>query len=515
MAMDKRATMILEPGIEKYTIPGSDPRWGPSYMPIHSRSFEKLASECYVPSRLLRLIENLKPRKEGRYVHVNAVGALSAWGSNKNGDAFPKWSLLQDTPPMDILSFLNDKGISIPQEYGYKTFETYAFPFALHDNKDPLKSLGEKVTCAAYNDQMERVELIIFILESRAPDLIRRIDAGDPIPWSMGCKVPFDVCSICKNTAKNRSEYCSHLRTLMNVTLPDGRKVYALNWFPKFFDISYVISPAWTEAWSLRKIAHVENNTLFASPVASTTQLYLPSDLDFEKIASAQAKFHKAAVLKRAEEKAAEIEKRVPAERGQDNLGYDPIKPAVYKQLQSLVVDHKDAQHCLPMEELRGMKEHHSLGDILGGATACGIQFKKPEIETLTDGDADKLPDSIDFENPPNRILSVLKKWMPDRSLFDPPFAKRVIRIIRISKDAEGIDKKSSHSSSAAFNRYCELLQGVDVDKLASKANEWEILTARSPSAVDLSLVNVKTAGVGETLRAVLPFVVGAGLHKS
>jgi len=513
--MDKRATLILEPGIEKHILPASDPRWGPSYLPIHSRSFEKLASECYVPAKLLKLIGSLKPRKEGRYVHVNAVGALHAWGSNKTGDAFPKWSLQHDSPPPDILSFMNDKGLSVPTEYGLETFETYAFPFVFHDNKDPLKSIGEKVTCAAYNDQMERVELIIFILESRAPDLVRRIDAGDPIPWSMGCKVPFDVCSICKNTAKNRSEYCSHLRTLMNVTLPDGRKVYALNWFPRFFDISYVVSPAWTEAWSLRKVAHCEPSMAVATPTGSIITAFTPAELDFEKIASAQVRFHKAAVLKRAEEKAAEIDKRVPAEKGQDNLGRSPIKPAVYRQLKAIVGEHKDSQRALPIEELQGLKDKHSLGDILGGATACGIQLKKPEIEVLTDGDAKKLPDSLDFENPPRGILSVLKKWMPDRSLFDPPFAKRVIRIIRIKKDAGGIDKKSSRSSSAAYNKYCELLQGVDVDKLASKANEWEILEARSPNAVDLSLVNVKTAGVGETLRAVLPFVVGAGLHKS
>jgi len=288
-----------------------------------------------------------------------------------------------------------------------------------------------------------------------------------------------------------------------------------LNWFPRFFDISYVVSPAWTEAWSLRKVAHCEPSMAVATPTGSIITAFTPAELDFEKIASAQVRFHKAAVLKRAEEKAAEIDKRVPAEKGQDNLGRSPIKPAVYRQLKAIVGEHKDSQRALPIEELQGLKDKHSLGDILGGATACGIQLKKPEIEVLTDGDAKKLPDSLDFENPPRGILSVLKKWMPDRSLFDPPFAKRVIRIIRIKKDAGGIDKKSSRSSSAAYNKYCELLQGVDVDKLASKANEWEILEARSPNAVDLSLVNVKTAGVGETLRAVLPFVVGAGLHKS
>lgn len=510
--MNKRATLILEPGIEKHIVPASDPRWGPSYLPIHSRIFEKTASQCYIPERIIKLVEGLKPRQDGRYVHINAVGALHIWGSNKNGDAFPKWSLLHDAPPPDVISFLHDKGLSVPQEYGHETFETYAFPFVFHDNKDPLKSIGEKVTCSAYNDQMERVELIVFIMESRAPDLVRRVDAGDPIPWSMGCKVPFDVCSICKNTAKNRNEYCTHLRTLMNVTLPDGRKVYALNWFPRFFDISYVISPAWSQAYSLRKIASTGAG-VYAQPAASRQEAFMPHDLDFQKIASAQVVLHKAAVLKRAEEKSAEIEKQVPAEKGQDNLGKAPIKPVVHRELKKLVSQHKDEQPSLPLSELKGLKREHSLSDILGGATSCGIQLKSPEVEELTDGDETKLPESLDLDRPSSKIIAVFKKWMPERSLFDPPFAKRVVRVIRISGHVgNGLDKQSSASTS--FNRYCELLRKVDVDTLASRANDLEILEARDPLAVDQSLVAVKTAEMDERLRTVLPFVVGAGLQS-
>ena len=444
--------------------------------------------------------------------HAYNVAQVVCHNSNKNGDAFPKWSLVHDSPPADILSFLNDKGLSVPPEYGYETFETYAYPFVFHDNKDPLKSIGEKVTCAAYNDVMERVELIVFISDRHAPDLVRRIDAGDPIPWSMGCKVPFDVCSICKNAAKNRSEYCSHLRTLMNVTLPDGRKVYALNWFPRFFDISYVISPAWSEAWSLRKVA--SHGSPIAAPVASAVFAFQPSEIDFEKIASAQVQFRKAAVLKRAEEKAAEIEKQIPAEKGQDNLGRAPIKTPVYRELKKLVALHKDETPSIPKTELDSLKRDHPLSDILGGATACGIQLKKLEVDSLTDGDDSKLPDSLDFESPSSRILAVLRKWMPDRSLFDPPFAKRVIRIIRIRGNAEPDHEKRS-SSSSSFNRYCALLREVDVDKLAARANDMEILEVRDQFAVDNSLAAVKTAETDERLRAVLPFVVGAGLHTS
>ena len=240
----------------------------------------------------------------------------------------------------------------------------------------------------------------------------------------------------------------------------------------------------------------------------------MPAELDFEKIASAQLVLHKSAVLKRAAEKAAEIEKEIPTEKGQDNLGKAPIKPAVHRELKKLVRLHGEKQPSLPMEELQGLRGSHSLKDILGGATACGIQLKKPEIETLTDGDASTLPESLDFERPSPRILAVLKKWMGDRSLFDPPFAKRGIRIIRISGGTEpGHEKRSS--SSEPFKRYCELLGRIDIDKLAAKANELEILEARDPFAVDQSLDVVKTAQIDEWLRTVLPFIVGAGLYRS
>lgn len=51
-------------------------------------------------------------------------------------------------------------------------------------------------------------------------------------------------CSICGNRAKTRNEYCDHLLKHMNQILPDGRRIYAKNLSPKFFDISVVLIPA-------------------------------------------------------------------------------------------------------------------------------------------------------------------------------------------------------------------------------------------------------------------------------
>jgi hypothetical protein len=501
--IDKRAELILSPEMEKHILPAYDARWGPSYLPIHSRVFEKTASEVYVPERLIKAAASLSPREDGRYVHVNAVGAQEAWGSNKNGDLFWEWSLLKEMPPADVQAFLRKKGLPIPPEFGIATFETYAYPFVLHNNKDPIHSIGEKVVCAAYNDRMKRGELIVFILKNKAPDLVDMIDRGEPIPWSMGCKVPFDVCTICKNVARNRNEYCEHLRTLLNVTLPDGRKVAAENWFPRFFDISRVLTPAFPSAYSLRKVAGV------ALPVADPAvvqrqQEYSLHDVNFMKVASAQEDMRR----KRTIFKLGEISKEVPAEPGQDNLGKTLFKPKVQKILSKLVKKDDDASPCLPSVAVRSMRSTTSPEEIINGATASGILLKKPEVEMITDGDAKKVPDRLDLESVVPRLLSKFKDLIPSRSLFDPPFANRVVRIIKISGPNPGasLDK----GASEAYDKYLGVLGQLEVDELVKAAER--ILLARDPWAVENAFAGVKTAS--DRFRPVTPFLVGLHLKK-
>jgi hypothetical protein len=65
------------------------------------------------------------------------------------------------------------------------------------------------------------------------------------------CKVPFDICSVCNNRAKNRSEYCTSekegghckgggLKSNIAGVLEDGTQVYADNPDPLWFDDSWV-----------------------------------------------------------------------------------------------------------------------------------------------------------------------------------------------------------------------------------------------------------------------------------
>lgn len=501
--IDKRAELVLSPEMEKHIIPAYDARWGPSYLPIHSRVFEKTASEIYVPERLIKAAASLSPREDGRYVHIIAVGAAEAFGSNKNGDLFWEWSLKGEPPPPDVLAFLRKKSLPVPPEYGISTFETYAYPFVLHNNKDPIHSIGEKVVCAAYNERMRRGELIVFILKNKAPDLVDMIDRGEPIPFSMGCKVPWDLCTICKNVARNRDQYCEHLRMLLNVTLPDGRKVAAENWFPRFFDISRVFTPAFPSAYSLRKVAGVPLPV--ADPaVVQRQQEYSIHEVNFTKVASAQADMRR----KRTIFKLGEISKEVPAEPGQDNLGKTLFKPKVQKILSKLVKKDDDSTGCLPAMAVKSMRSTASPEELINGATASGILLKKPEVEMITDGDAGNVPDRLDLESVLPRLLSKFKDMVPSRSLFDPPFANRVVRIIKISGSEPGahLDK----GASEAYTKYLDVLGRLEVDDLVKAAERT--LLIRDPHALENAVAGVKTAS--DRFRPVTPFLVGLRLKK-
>ena len=121
------------------------------------------------------------------------MSAGEFYGSNRNGDYFPEGAL---------------------KEY-HKTFEALGHVYRHHVNKDPKKSMG-RVMFSHYNPEMHRVELILELDRKKSEDILTRLDKGDLPAVSMGCRVPWDECSICGNRAKTRKEYCDHLTKSMN-----------------------------------------------------------------------------------------------------------------------------------------------------------------------------------------------------------------------------------------------------------------------------------------------------------
>lgn len=196
------------------------------------KPLEKKAALNILTPRLLEYKNSIQLDDKYRYIAVIAVSAGETWGANRNGDYFPREELIKH----------------------YQTFEN-GYLFEHHKNKDPKDAFG-RIKKAFWNEDMDRVELIVAVeMNDRGQEMMKLLEEGNTIDVSMGCTVPFDVCSICGNMATKRSEYCNHLKYHMNEILPDGRKVYAINIQPNFFDISWVTRGADVTAKVFAKVA--------------------------------------------------------------------------------------------------------------------------------------------------------------------------------------------------------------------------------------------------------------------
>ena len=235
-------------------------------------------------------LSTYKSDKENIAVLVNALGASEYWGQNSNGDRFSWGALTHDCSkhagvqhPFDPFSR------KIIPEYGYKTFLN-AHPFAHHRNKDPSRAFGN-VVVSTLNLPMKRVELVVLVNRAKAEQfggahVISRLDAGEFPDVSMGCRVPYDVCTICGNKSKTRNDYCSCIKTMgMGFVLPDGRMVGVWNPHPRFFDISFVFIGADKTAKVMMKLG---SGLIVPSSVIDGEILYGidDNDEDLKKVAS-------------------------------------------------------------------------------------------------------------------------------------------------------------------------------------------------------------------------------------
>ena len=187
-------------------------------------------------------VASIKFAKDEIPVHLIAIGATEDYGPNRNGDGFTRETC---------------------KNY-HQTFEKFARFYRDHANKNPAKSFGV-VKASYYNEPMKRIELICGLNGSQevaeknggllADRELEKLAAGKDIPVSMACKIPFDKCSSCGNSARTRAEYCDSvengghckaggLRHNIGRVLEDGHVLHADNPNPSFFDISHVFRPA-------------------------------------------------------------------------------------------------------------------------------------------------------------------------------------------------------------------------------------------------------------------------------
>lgn len=222
------------------------------------------------------------------YIRVRAVSAGEYYGDNKNGDWFPEDELKKT----------------------FKTFLT-AHVFKDHQNKSAAAAIGE-VLDAVWDDDMKCVVLTLKLDRKIAPTVTRAIEKGYMTDVSMGCRVPYSICSICGHKAKNPKEYCKHIQMLRRKILPDGRKVYEININPKFHDISIVLNGAEKVA----KITDIYDEEASSKPKAVITPIQKIAEEEpetgMQKIASHQQIIDDAFELPESDimHKHAETEKR-------------------------------------------------------------------------------------------------------------------------------------------------------------------------------------------------------------
>lgn len=304
-------------------------------------------------------------------------------------------------------------------------------------NKDPKKSIGERVKLAVWNDDMKRVELIHFlrrdsmfdefgdVIKVGAPDLVQNIENGDEVSVSMGTKVPFDLCSKCHHKAKNVSLYCDHLKYAMNQVMPDGSQIYAINTLPKFFDISYVLRGAEKTAKVLKNLSM--NLVEVKKEASNKTYVWVAEGL--EKAASENREYclpsaYYAEMVKSAQDaasKSATITKKVP------------IDPSPVKGYGDFAV---------PM--LRSLEPHlpgtmlarcanYSLPEICSTMTGMGMMLHPQEMRRIVvikiQGGAkpdDVGAPKVDPQHIRPSLIQLLKSQLEKRSSFRNPLRRRV-----------------------------------------------------------------------------------------
>lgn len=184
------------------------------------RGFSKIAGVS-LPPDLTSFLHGYTPEAGTEPYVTVAMGAGEAYGANLNGDWFGE-KMLRECHP---------------------TFVTHGKVFKFHRNSPRDASYG-KVRFATYDEIMRRVVLLLDVQGKSLPDIRKMYVRGEPVYVSMGCAVPYDVCSICRNRAKTPREYCSHLINERLHQRPDGSMAYMINPTGRFFDISWVLVPA-------------------------------------------------------------------------------------------------------------------------------------------------------------------------------------------------------------------------------------------------------------------------------
>lgn len=351
------------------------------------------------------------------YLHVIAMGAGEYYGCNINGDYFPEKDLIAR----------------------HNTFVTTAKVFKEHDNKPTSQDYG-KVVFSWYNPKMHRVELILAIDKIKGAEFVRRQEAGEQLEVSMGCRVAYDVCSICGNKARRKSDYCSHIKYDKKKIYPDGKQPFMINYNPTFFDISIVRHRADRIAYVLSKVASADQRSIqdecadyFENlgeciPLAQEAHTFDIDDDELLKTASIPS-FDKLAMIKRINSGAVKVM----------NAGISALAPTL-----------KAKQPDLPIPLIDHLAQNFSFPDILRSFFVNAMQLKPKEatriiiiqnnlpLESFNDvlsGLLSAKPTTELTGEPRNQISKLIEPFLIKRSSFLPAVTDGIEKLSSLELD--------------------------------------------------------------------------------
>jgi hypothetical protein len=414
-------------------------------------------------SELVRVAKSLRPDPDNAFLHLISLGAQEAYGCNRNGDGFNekrgKYELGNGK--------YYDMSDGLVKFHG--TFTKHAHVFQHHKNNDPKHAIGS-VYAEFYNPLMKRGELIVKVpLKKFGWDAeIHKLAQGKDIPFSMACKVAYDVCTDCGNKSPSREKYCDHLKNHITSVTKTGHQIFAINDEPTFFDISKVVRPADRIAYSLYKAAHV--HTVGGAELAEQMGLRLPPGMVMVSTKVANAKLDMARKL-------AAIEKQIGAVAcGRDalepikgllsaapcgSIPSDAIESMQGADLNAVMRVLADAKICLPLRDFLQLVLGEKFDAVAGGIPAVEEMLPGVFNRLMDDGSIEECASDSAYDPMPTAIPQGVKeaigKLVGEHSLASGPACRRMtVTIIRgvsprrpepmtTSKSASAVSASAAH----------------------------------------------------------------------
>lgn len=343
-----------------------------------SSEFEKVAST------LIDLPPGVEYDPDFLYILVRIISSGEVYGPNKNGDYFPEEELIRH----------------------YDTFKS-AHTFKNHRNKDIADAIGPVIS-VKWNPELRTVEVLKAIDRKLAPEIVRGFEKGYMTDVSMGCRVPFTICSVCGNKARTAKEYCDHIKRYRMEFLENGERIFEINYRPSFHDSSVVLNGAERSAKALVVYKTPDNNAPAAfKKIASEKGLrhYMPiTEQEMEKVAAYEQEhlhpllrpetFEKKASHEGLMSKIAEIEKELTGKLVNIVSSPDADSVSDAKEVMHMIkfltesrFDEESmgelAKTIETLAESEGLSIQRVFSNFIGVAELLGVELFPSELHTL------------------------------------------------------------------------------------------------------------------------------------